>query len=146
MILHVSMPADDPVRVGGVLARLMGGRDFAFPYAPGGRLVLAGDAAGTAVIVVPRTLEIARGEDAIEWRPAATPAGRLPVHVALGTALDSDRVIATAEAEGWPARLVSRGPFATVEVWVEDRFLVEFVPEGSAAAYAEAMSFRTWDA
>jgi hypothetical protein len=61
MIFHISIPSREPAVVASTLARLVGGRDFPFHPIEGARIVLFGDAHGSAIEVYP---------DTVNWLPA----------------------------------------------------------------------------
>lgn len=62
MIHHFSIAARDPEHVAAVLAEVIGGQSFNFSTFPGSRIVVTGDAHGTAIEVYPLGLELAPGE------------------------------------------------------------------------------------
>ena len=57
------------------------------------------------------------------------------VHVAMTTDLSRDEVIALGQAQGWRTLHADRGAFDLVEVWVDDRIMVEVLPPDSTARY-----------
>jgi hypothetical protein len=60
------------------------------------------------------------------------------MHLLVGTPHPHATVLAVAAREGWRAQEVDTGLFAIVKVWIEDRFLVEFMEGNAAARYAAA--------
>jgi len=140
MIAHFSIPARDPQATADVSARLIDGVAVRFPVVDGGWMVLARDGSGTGVEVIPDTAVIAAGEGPIDGArftsgPREAPAGPTAIHFALTSALSTDEVIALGEAEGWRAVHADRGPFDLVELWIDNRIMVEVLPPAGAARY-----------
>lgn len=137
MIHHISIAANDPHRVAQVLGELMGGFALPFPPNPGSFLAVARDGHGTGVEVHPHDLVIDPGSDHGPAFARAAPASAYSaVHVALSVELGLAEVQAIAAREGWLCRVCSRGgDFDVLELWLEDRFLVEVMPPEFTAAY-----------
>ena len=49
-------------------------------------------------------------------------------HLAVGTKLSKDEIIAIGRCEGWRTLYCSRGRFNVVEFWLENSLMIEFVP------------------
>jgi len=148
MIFHFSIDADDPQRVGAAIARLWRAEMFPFPpVGEGSVIVLAGDHRNSAVEVYPRGVELSPGDgDADpEGRVASRPQGYSATHVAIATPLTQAEVIALAAEEGWIARYRKRGgAFGVVEVWLEDRLMIEVLTPEMQAEYLAAMTPDGW--
>lgn len=109
MIVHASIPADEPERVARVLAVLLGGEHMPFPPYPGAYIAISGAGDGAEIEVVPRTLEQVPGETEVEPRTVVAPSPYSATHLAVATALAEDDVLALAGREGWIARRCNRG-------------------------------------
>jgi hypothetical protein len=136
VLFHASIPADDPARVARVIADLWRGEVLAFPPFPGAFIVLSADDRRTALDVYPRGKEHvpAPGEFGVRTNPAPSPHSEC--HLAIGTVLSADDVLAIAQNEGWLAQRSSRGGlFDVVELWVENKFLLEVLPEPEQRRY-----------
>ena len=109
MLFHLSIEADRPQHVASVLAEFMGGEACYFPpVAEGSWVAIADDDRGTIIEVYPRGTEIHQGEgDAVGL--TVSPRRHNATHVALGTKLDQDAVMAICAREGWPAKYCRRG-------------------------------------
>jgi hypothetical protein len=141
MLFHASIPADDPERVARVIAVLWAGEVLPFPPFAGAYIAMAGDERRTVVDVYPRGREHvpAAGEYAVRTNPAPSPHSE--VHLAIGTVLSAEEVIAIAQREGWLAQRSPRGGlFDVVELWVENKFLLEVLPEAEQQRYVENLS------
>jgi hypothetical protein len=102
---------------------------------------LAGDERRTVLDVYPRGREHvpAAGEYAVRTNPAPSPHSE--VHLALHTVLAEQSVLAIASREAWFAQRSDRGGlFAVVEFWVENKFLLELLPDSEQRRYVENVS------
>ncbi|RAK67879.1 hypothetical protein [Phenylobacterium kunshanense] len=149
MIFHVSIAADDPVRVGDAIARLW--RAEAMPFPPigaGSVIVLAGDHRNSAIEIYPRGTELhpAEGDADAEGRTGA-PVRHGSVHMAIATPLAADEVFALAADYGWLAKARRRGGmFGVIELWVENALMVEVLTAEMQAEYLETMTPDGWRA
>jgi hypothetical protein len=137
MIHHLSIGAREPERVAGVFAELFEGMCIPFPPIPGGYLAVAADGHGTGVEVYPDDTAIRPGGPAgAACGRTGQPAGFWAVHFALSVDCGLDRIEAIARREGWDCHVCSRGgDFDVVELWIENRFMVELLPPDFAATY-----------
>lgn len=147
MIFHASIPADNPQRVAEVIAEIWDGEAFRFPPWPGAYVAIAGDDRGTTCEVYPRAQTMAMGEgDGPAWAQLDESPSQFTVHhIAVMTAKSEDEVLAIARREGWRAVRCSRGKFFDViEVWVENRMLVEVLTEEMQADYRKNVNLEMW--
>lgn len=141
MIHHISIAAKDPRHVAEVLAELWRGYAMPFPPFPGAYIALPGDAHGTAIEVSPLGTELVPGRENQEVEAAhndlASP--YTATHAALSVPVGEDEIKAVAAREGWRAETFNRGPFSVVEVWVENRMLVEMLPPSMQGEYLASL-------
>ena len=143
MIHHVSIEADDPTKVATVLAKLMGGRareGFPFKQACA---ALSGDKYGTMIECWPRgkVASIPKsGPGNFETRDSETLQKYQAFHTALSVELDDDEIMDIARDAGWEAAVRANGPFSVVEVWIENRLLLEVLSPTQAGNYRRAMT------
>lgn len=150
MIAHFSIPARDTEAVARVFAEIIDGVAMPFPVVAGAWVAIARDGSGVGVEVMPETSAHHPGEG--EADPARTPEGPEPMpwetqirqdgrpqpagpfHVALTTRLSTDEVLAIGRRMGWRAVHCDRGGvFDLVELWIDNRALVEVLsPEGTS--------------
>lgn len=147
MIFHASIPAADPQRVAAVVAELWRGESVSFPPFPGSFVAFAHDARGTELEVVPRAMEQVPGEAEVGTRMSETPQRFGPVHLAIGTPLEADEVMAIGRREGWTVRPCRRGGpdpmgFDLIELWVEDSLLLEILTPAMQRQYLAFMTGR----
>lgn len=148
MIFHVSIDADDPPRVAALIARLWRGEVLPFPpVAQGSVIVMARDHRNSAIEIYPRGTELspADGDSDAEARTGRSPSGYAATHAAIATPLDRAEVLALAAAEGWIAKYRKRGGlFGVIEVWLEDRLMIEVLTPDMQAEYLAALTPEGW--
>jgi hypothetical protein len=143
MIHHFSLSARDPEQVAGVLAEVTGGRVFDFAPFPGSRIVVVGDAHGTAIEVYPFGLELEPGEGSAPVRSVSNPAPSefTATHAAISVALDEAAIHRIAQRENWRAATCARSAaFQVVEFWLENRVMIEFLTPAMASDYLRAIT------
>ncbi len=155
MIHHFSIPARDPFQVARVLARLIGGRAYRFPGPlPGAAMAVSGDRHGTMIEVYPETIVMAPGEDEgpIAYRPVSDKPSYAGFHALLSVPLDRAAIERVGAEAGWRTKFFSRAApgrppvFHVIEVWVENRFLLEVVPSDMIEVYETYMQPARMDA
>lgn len=148
MINHVSIGVGDPAKVANVLAELWNGTMLPFPPCPNSYIVLADDGRGSAIEVTPRNAILVPGEGMPpeDGFDRATPTEEyearfeisdfspryVVTHLNINTALSEAEVKAIGRREGWRTLTCNRehGLFQLIEIWIEDRFMLEvFTPE-----------------
>jgi hypothetical protein len=137
VLLHTSIPADDPEHVAAVIAEIWRGRSLPFPPYAGAYVAIAGDDRGTVIDVLPRGLEHRPADGQFGIEISATPSRYSHAHVAMGTPLSVEEVLRIAAREGWMAQRSDRGGlFEVIELWVENHFLLELLTEREQRRYA----------
>jgi hypothetical protein len=149
MIHHVSIPALDPRRVAGVLAELWGGTALPFPGLEGAYWAGPGDEAGTMVDVYPADTSIVpgTGDAPSDFARGAPSSGPGAFHLLIAVPASQETVLAVGAREGWRAVVCSRqgGAFRLIELWVENRLLVELITPEDEAGYRAFMAPRSPD-
>ena len=158
MINHISIAVENPEKVAGVLAELWNGMVFPFPPAPGSFFVLANDGRGSAVEVTPLNTILVPGEGLPpeEGFDTTTPTEEyeakfvtsdfspryIATHLNINTPLSEAEVKEIARREGWRVLTCNRdrGLFQLIEVWIEDRFMLEVMTPEQTARYVEITS------
>jgi hypothetical protein len=145
MLFHASIPARDPQRVAAVLAELWRGAAFPFPPFPGAFVAIADDDRGTALEIYPAGQVLTPGATEVEHRRVDD--GRpSETHVAIGVRCDEATVHAIARREGWTCRTCSRGGFfRVIELWLEDRFMVEALTDEMQREYLAFATRENWE-
>lgn len=142
MLIHTSLPANDPELVSRVLCEVTGGKRCSFPY-PGGYYVGFDDDNSTAVEIYPIDTRLAPGtgpvygelepleqsrQHMVRYFGSNEEVGYIASHIALTTPLSLDEIYAIAKRENWRAAYCSRREkFRLVEFWMENRILVELI-------------------
>jgi hypothetical protein len=141
MLFHASIPADDPEHVARVIAELWRGSVTPFPPCPGAFMAWANDERRTVIDVFPRGQQHVPAPGQFELRAASDPSPYSEAHLALGTRVSVDEILAIARREGWRAQRSERGGlFDVVELWVENKFLLELLPESQLERYRENLT------
>jgi hypothetical protein len=155
MINHISIAVHNPEKVANVLAEIWNGFVIPFPPAPGSFMVLANDGRGSAVEVTPIDTILIPGEglppeenfdanvkteqyEAQFVRSDFTPR-YVATHLNINTNLSEAEVKAIAEREGWRVLTCNRGEglFQLIELWIEDRFMLEVMTPEQTSRYIE---------
>lgn len=147
MMFHASIPADNPQRVAEAIAEIWGGEAFRFPPWPGAYVAMAGDDRSSTVEVYPRTQTMVPGEDEQPTGPRLDESPRqfVAFHIAIGSPKTVEEVIAIGEREGWRTKYFSRGDwFDVIELWVENRVLVEVMTEDMQVRYRKNVNLEMW--
>ncbi len=155
MINHISIAVDDPTKTANVLAEIWDGIVYPFPPVEGGYFVIANDGKGTAVEVLPANTILVPGEGlpdetdfSIDTRTEVNEAQFVksdksadfgPVHLNISTPLSINEIRAIADREGWRNLVCNRdkGLFQLVEVWVDNRLMLEIMTEEQTERYRE---------
>ena len=143
-ILHLSISADAPEDVATFLAHVMGGEAMHFPPFPSCWIAFARQDDGTAVEVYPTTHVLEAGPKQVSCEVKERDAKPTFAHVALCTTLNRSEIISSADERGWRARICNRGPFECVEVWLENRLLVELLDAEMQRDYRNGMTVENW--
>ncbi|WP_299048923.1 hypothetical protein [uncultured Tateyamaria sp.] len=145
-LAHLSVDAENPEHVAGVLARIMGGTALPFPPCPGAFIAFDRSDDGTAIEVYPAGMQVQRGPDQIAFVQGPATSGAVASHVCLTSDLTEAQLLDIGTRNGWTARTCNRGPFSCVEIWLEDRVLIEALDPGMTQDYRQTMSAAQWRA
>ena len=143
MVHHVSIEADNPMEVPTVIAKLMGGRareGFPFEHACA---AFSGDKYGAMiecwqrgkVVTIPKS-----GPGTFEINDSGTLQDYQAFHTALSVQLDDDEIMEIAKEVGWETAVRANGPFSVVEVWIENRLLLEVLSPTQTENYLRVMT------
>ena len=158
MINHISIAVNDTKKVADVLAELWNGTVIPFPPAPDSFMVLANDGRGSAVEITPINTVLVPGEGfppedgfdentpTEEYEAKFVRSDFSPpfvaTHLNINTNLNEAEVKAIARREGWRVLTCNRGEglFQLIELWIEDRFMLEVMTPEQTARYVEILS------
>ena len=143
-LLHLSINAETPEGVATFLAQVMGGVAMPFPPFPDCWIAFAKQDDGTAIEVYPTTHVLTAGPEQISCEIREYDARPTFAHVAVCATLERSEIVALAEDRGWLARICDRGPFECVEVWLENRLLVELLDAKMQRDYRAGMTAENW--
>ena len=145
-LLHLSINAAEPERVARFLANILGGAALPFPPFPDSWIAFAAQDDGTAIEVYPLSHRLTIGTETIACEASHPDEGATFAHVAIASPLDCSAILSLGAAEGWVTRICNRGPFQCVEIWLEDRLLVEVLDPAMQRDYAKGRTARNWRA
>jgi len=144
MMIHASIPADEPERVARVIAELWRGTSSPFPVGvPNAYVARAGDDRGTQIEVGPRGIEAIPGKEKIELKTNPSPSPYTEVHLNIASPLSEAEILAIAKREGWTARVCDRGGFfKLIEFWLENKFMLEVMNDHEWERYKKISAGR----
>lgn len=155
MINHISIGVHNPEKVANVLAEFWNGIVVPFPPCPNSFMVFANDGRGSAVEITPAETILVPGEGLppeegfdVETRTEDYEAKfvqgesapqYVATHLNINTHLSIDEIKEIGKREGWRTLVCNRGEglFQLVEVWIEDRFMLEVMTPEQTARYIE---------
>lgn len=147
MIYHTSIAAADPENVAKVVAEIWGGEYLPFlPLQNGSWMAVASDDRNTALEVYPDNC-ILDYEDpkVVVPNPHSSSANKIETHIAIGTVLSEKEIFAIGEREGWfTQKLHRKMGFDVVELWVENRVMLEILTKDMQADYLETTTTPRW--
>lgn len=115
-----------------------------FPPFPGCWIAFAAHDDGTAIEVYPDTHVLTAGESHVECLEQMRDTAETFVHAAVASPLSEPEIMALAQGENWTSRVCDRGPFRCVEVWIENRLLIEVLDPTMQDAYRAGMTRENW--
>jgi hypothetical protein len=144
MIHHLSIPAEDPALVSRVLAGMLGGHVTKFGPYQGSFIAWAGDEHGTAIEVYPAGTEMFpdAGQGQANFRHNPNASGFVATHATVSVNLTKDAILSVATQQGWRAVELSRGSFDVIELWIENRVMLELMTPEMTQAYLRATARR----
>ena len=148
MILHTSFAARNPRQAATAIAGLMGGT--AMRSSGMGRatwIAVWGDGDGAMIEIYAEGEELQPAPEGAVAARAIAPRRFSATHIAVATHLEEADVFALADREGWLARRTHRGKddcrigdgYGVIEVWIENRLLVEVLTPPMQRDYRRAM-------
>ncbi len=146
MIHHLSIAVSNPFRVAKVIAELMNGQFFEFPICEGAYIVIADDAYGSGVELLPKKAVWFAGLAEGEVKETEQSPALHSVHAAISVPISRERIEEIGIREGWLVRFCDRGPFQLMEFWVENNLMLELITEEMQSNYLHFMRSSTYAA
>jgi hypothetical protein len=155
MINHISIAVENPENVAHVIAELWNGIVAPFPPAPDSFIVFANDGKGSGVEITPINTVIVPGkglppeeDNSVDVRTEEYEAHfvqsdsapqYVATHLNINTHLSIEEIKQIGRREGWRVLTCNRGEglFQLVELWIEDRFMLEVMTPEQTARYIE---------
>jgi hypothetical protein len=162
MINHISIGVHSPEKVANILAELWGGYAMSFPPSPGGYVAFADDGMGTMVELIPINMQLLPGtglpdeagfsiETITDENEATFTIGEEAptygsVHLNINSPLNEADIKAIAKREGWRCLTANRGRglFQLIELWIEDRFMLEVNTPEMTKIYRDLATPENW--
>lgn len=146
-ISHVSIAVRDPERAARALAEIWGGAAHPFFPLPDAWIAFSGGEPSCQIEFYPDGTELesedTRADYAFRTNPEAS--SLTATHIALKAPCDRSTVERIAAREGWRCGLGNRGgAFDVVDLWIEDRLMIEVVTPDLAADFDRAMNATRW--
>ncbi|MBW4646203.1 MAG: hypothetical protein KME23_24965 [Goleter apudmare HA4340-LM2] len=138
MIHHISIAAQNPLRVAQVLAEIMNGKAVSFFPHPGSYMVFPLDQHGTGIEVYPLETKLVPGEgdQPSQFVLTANAIGLTATHAAISVATSQEKIEQIGQREGWRVVRCNRDSFFDViEFWLENTIMIEFLTPEMAAQY-----------
>jgi hypothetical protein len=140
MIHHLSITAEHPLHVAQVMAEIWHGQAAPFPPHAGSFMVLALDRFGTMIEIYPAGTELTPGATEANFSYNANSSPYQATHAAVSVPASREEIEQIAAREGWQSRYCDReGFFDVIELWVENRLMIELLTPEMAAKYTEFM-------
>jgi hypothetical protein len=116
-------------------------------------MAVSGDAHGTMIEAYPEAAGISpgRGDDPGRFIENERTPQAWPFHLLLSVPLGQSAIERIGEREGWRTRFFGRGApgqppaFHVIEFWVENRLMIEVVPQEMARDYEEVVQIPRLD-
>lgn len=143
MIHHMSVAVSHPQHVAAVIAEILQGHAAPFPFNPGSYVTLAGDEFGTLIEFYPIGSELIpdsyQGEAGYQLREKT--ADYTAVHAAISVPISLEEIERIGAREGWRVFYGKRdGFFDVVELWIENRLMLELLTPAMAPKYLQALN------
>ncbi len=144
MIHHISVAVENPLHVAQVLAEIWQGEYAPFPGHADSYMVMAFDDWGTMIELLPAGTVLVPGSREGDEQAEFTPSGFNPpfvaTHAALSVPISYEQIERIAAREGWKVLYCNRqGFFDIIELWVENRLLIELLTPQMAQRYVTFM-------
>lgn len=143
MLHHISVAVQNPQHVAEVIAEIMQGQAAPFPFNPGSYVALATDDYGTLIEFLPLGTELVPNtyEGQAGFRLSAPTSQYVPFHAAISVPLSLEEIERIAQREGWRVFPCNReGLVDVIELWVENRLMLELLTPAMATKYLEVTS------
>jgi hypothetical protein len=144
-IYHLSFNVEDPKSVCQFFADMMNGVIRPFFPIKGAFVAFSPENDGTMIEAYPLESRLLPGPHQVMFENREPVKDITGFHFCMPTAMDREAVIAAAKALEWRARVANRGPFECVEVWIENRQMVEFLCPDMQGDYTRSMTPDHWD-
>ncbi|MDZ7958640.1 MAG: hypothetical protein RMY34_12300 [Aulosira sp. DedQUE10] len=140
MIHHISIAAQNPLRVAQVIAEVWQGKAFPFFPHPGSYMVFPMDEYGTGIEVYPLETKLApgQGDESCQFSQDTNSSGLTATHAAISISISQEEIEQIGNREGWRVVRCNRDSlFDVMEFWLENKVMVELLTPEMAAQYLD---------
>lgn len=142
MLHHISISVNNPLRVAKVLAQILYGRVVPFAICPGSYIVLQGDEYGTAIELLPSGIEMTLKHQKVVYTHNTNYPQFSATYATISVPISQCEIEQIATREDWHITLSDRGQFKLIELWIENKFLLELMSPPMTHQYIESMNLR----
>lgn len=142
MLHHISISVDNPLQVAKILAQMLHGRVAPFAICPGSYIVLQGDKYGTAIELLPSGIEMTLKQQKVVYAHNTNHSQFSAIRATISVPISQCEIEQIATREGWRVTLSDHGQFKLIELWIENKFLLELMPPTMTHQYIESMNLK----
>lgn len=140
MLHHISISVDNPLRVAKVLAQILHGHVVPFAICPGSYIVLQGDEYGTAIELLPFGIEMTLKHQKVVYMHSNNHSQFSATYATISVPISQCEIEQIAMREDWHINLSNCGQFKLIELWIENKFLLELMSPTMTHQYIESMN------
>lgn len=139
MLHHISISVDNPLHVAKVLAEIWQGRVAPFAICSGSYIVLKGDEYGSAIELLPSGIEMTLKQQKVVYEQNPHYSKFSSTRVAISVPTSQCEIEKIAMREDWQLTFSLRSQYKVIELWIENRFLLELMTTAMSHQYIESM-------
>lgn len=140
MLHHISISVDNPLHVAKILAQILHGCVVPFAICPGSYIVLQGDEYGTAIELLPPGIEMTLKQKKVVYAHNTNHSHFSAIRATISVSINQYEIEQIARREDWRVIISDRGQFKLIELWIENKFLLELMTPTMTHQYIESMN------
>lgn len=139
MLHRISISVDNPELVAQVLCQLVNGSILPNSNSELDFTVLLNDEYGSAIDLISRS-ERAMGTTNCKSSYSSNISEFSPTHLAISIPVSKNKIEEITKKEGWHMAVGNRGRFELIELWIENKFLLELILVKNLSKYVNSMN------